>query len=93
MLIQGDTVESFKHQANTANITSNYTVIEHPSLDNNPNAKFVFTHNWGQTGDSSNVVLDKTLSLWYTGSHWSIYTEDLSAMPENISFDIVITED
>ena len=93
VLIQGDTVESFKHQATTANITGNYTVIEHPSLDNNPNAKFVFTHNWGQTGDSSNVVLDKTLSLWYTGSYWSIYTEDLSAMPENILFDIVITED
>jgi len=93
VLIQGDTVESFKHQATAANISSNYTVIDHPSLNNNLDAKFVFTHNWGSSGESSNVVLDKTLSVWYTGTNWAIYTEDQTNMPQNILFDIVVTED
>jgi len=92
VLIQGDTVTSFKHQATAANIDLNYTIIDHPSLNNNPNATFVFSHNWGLQGDITNVVLDKKLSLWYTGTNWSIYTEDQTNLPENISFDIVVTE-
>ncbi|WP_298550293.1 cadherin repeat domain-containing protein [uncultured Algibacter sp.] len=92
VLIQGDTVETFKHQATAANISGNYTIIDHPSLNNNADATFVFTHNWGSPGDAANVVLDKTLSIWYTGVNWAIYTEDQSAMPLNITFDIVVTE-
>ncbi|MBU2937918.1 cadherin repeat domain-containing protein [Lacinutrix sp. C3R15] len=92
VLIKGDAAEEFSHQATAANISGNYTIIDHASLNNNPDAKFVFTHNWGAEGDSRNVVLDKTLSLWYTGTNWSIYTEDLSVIPEDISFDIVVTD-
>ncbi|MDT0555842.1 DUF7452 domain-containing protein [Patiriisocius hiemis] len=78
------------HTATAANISGNWTEIDHPLLDNNPDAVLVFTHNWGATGDSSNVILDKTLGVWYTGSKWAIYTEDLSPMPQDIEFDITI---
>jgi hypothetical protein len=78
------------HVANAGNITGNYTVIDHPLLNGDPNAVFVYTHNWGVSGGSSNVVNDHVTGVWYTGSNWSIFNEDLSAMPENVEFELMI---
>ncbi|MCR9183330.1 MAG: T9SS type A sorting domain-containing protein [Flavobacteriaceae bacterium] len=83
-------VASMRHQATGSNISNNWTTIDHPLLNGDPNAIFVFSHNWGVSGQSSNVVLDKTLGAWYDGSNWAIYTEDISAMPENATFDLLI---
>ncbi len=83
-------VASMRHQATAGNITVNWTRINHPLLNGNPNAVFVFSHNWGVSGQTSNVVLNKTLGAWYTGSNWAIYTEDITAMPENATFDLLI---
>ncbi len=78
------------HRAEVANITGNYTSIDHPLLNGNPNAVFVYTHNWGISGGSGNVVLDHITGAWYTGTNWAIYTEDFSAMPEDAEFDLMI---
>jgi hypothetical protein len=80
----------FTHRADAGNITGNYTVIDHPLLNNNPNAVFVYTHNWGISGGSGNVVLDHVTGAWYTGSNWAIYNEDLATMPEDVEFDLMI---
>ncbi len=92
ILINGTgTISRFTHQATATNIIDNYTIIDHASLNNNPNATFVYEHYWGVNG-SSNVILDKKLSAWYNGANWSIYTEDQSPMPEGIAFDIIVAE-
>ncbi len=83
-------VTGYRHQATVSNTFGNYTLIDFPLLNNNPNAKFVFTHNWGVVGDDTNVVLDKVLGAWYNGSKWAIYTEDISNMPEGAAFDLLI---
>jgi len=78
------------HRAEVANIVGNYTVIDHPLLNNNPAAVFVYLHNWGISGGSGNVVLDNITGAWYTGTNWAIYTEDFVAMPEDAEFDLMI---
>lgn len=84
---------AFKHTATAGNISSNYTVIDHPSLNGKPEAYPVITHNWGSGGDASNIELDKTLGVWYDGSNWNIYTEDMSAMPEGVMFNIYVSDE
>ncbi len=86
----GAGVARFTHQSTVGNITSNYTILDHPSLNNNPDAAFVFSHYWGVNGASSEVNIDKVLSVWYTGTRWAIYTEDSSAMPTGVTFDVII---
>lgn len=88
--IAGGLGVSTKHQATAGNISGNYTVIDHPLLNGDPNARFTFTHNWGTSGTSANVVIDNTMGVWYTGSNWSIYTEDGTPMPVNAEFDLFI---
>ncbi|MAP55518.1 T9SS type A sorting domain-containing protein [Altibacter sp.] len=90
VVVEGEGVQNMRHQADVGNITNNWTTISHPLLDGNPDAVFVASHNWGVTGDTSNVVLDKTIGVWYTGSNWAIYTEDQSAMPVGATFDLLI---
>lgn len=78
------------HRAEAGNISGNYTTIDHPLLNGDPDAIFVYTHNWGISGGSGNVVNDHVTGVWYTGSNWAIFNEDLSAMPENAEFDLMI---
>ncbi|RFN58912.1 T9SS type A sorting domain-containing protein [Marixanthomonas ophiurae] len=84
---------AFKHTATTGNITANYTVIDHPSLNGKPEAYPVITHNWGSSGDLSNILLDRTLGVWYNGNQWTIYTEDSSTMPENALFNVYVADE
>lgn len=81
-----------EHEATAGNTSNNYTIIDDPLLNGNPNATFVAIHYWGSLGAGSNVVIDAVLGLWYTGTHWSIYTEDISAMPEGLAFDLIIAD-
>ena len=91
--IGGGAGVSVKHTATAANVLLNYTVIDHPMLNGNPNAIFNITHNWGISGDTSNIILDKTMGVWYTGTNWAIYNEDQSNMPEDIEFDLFIFDE
>ncbi len=83
-------VTSLTHTATAANTTGNYTTIDSPLLNNKPNAVFVFSHNWGVSGDASNIVLDKVLGCFYGAGKWRIYTEDQSIMLADLKFNIMI---
>ncbi len=83
-------VETFRHEATAATNSGNITIIDNVLLNGKPNAVFVFSHNWGSGGDSSNVIVNKTQAVWYNGSNWSIYNEDLSSMDDNSLYNIVV---
>lgn len=89
VLVQGAGATTYRHQALATNISNNYTIIDHPSLNGNPDATFVISHYWGILGGSQ-IILDKVLGVWYTGTNWSVYTEDQSPMPDGIVFDLNI---
>ena len=80
---------AFKHLTNASNIENDFTIIDHPLLNEKPNAVFVFSHNWGELG--SGFLLDSVLTAYYNGSNWTIRTEDFSPMPENAIFNIVVS--
>lgn len=93
VLVQVGTTGSsqFGHASSASNIVNNWTIIDHPVLNGNPNATFVMSHYWGANGAPSEVYLDAVLGVWYNGSRWAIYTEDNSlAFPENVVFDIIV---
>ena len=82
--------QTMTHRADAGNISGNYTELDHPLLNNNPNGVVLINHNWGLSGASSNVIMDHPVGVWYTGSRWAIFTEDLTAMPVDIEFDIMV---
>lgn len=82
----------YTHVTTSATIVNNYTLIDHPQLNNNPNATFLFCHFYGLNGEDTEVNINKNLGVWYNGSRWSIYTEDQSPMPVGLVFDILIAD-
>ncbi len=89
VLIPGPGTPSFVHTATAGNITSNHTDINNPLTNNHPNAIVFVTPNWnpGGAGDTYN---NANVGVWYNGSKWSIYNQNLAAMPLNASFNVMI---
>jgi hypothetical protein len=87
-------VTAFTHEATAANTAGNSTEIDNPSLNNNPNASFVFSHYYNVNGPSTQIDIDKKVSAWYddlTG-RWNLYTEDISNFPIGAAFDIIVAD-
>lgn len=95
ILVNGDEVGvvRFTHIVTTENNISNWSVIDHSSLNGNPNATFVFSHYWGVNGALSEVNLDQVLGVWYDGANWAIYREDITdQIPVGMAFAIILVE-
>lgn len=81
----------FQHTARSYNTSSNYTIINHPKLDGKPNAAILVTQILIDT--AGNTYNDHEIGVWYTGSNWSVFNQDGSAMPDGASFNVMILTD
>lgn len=84
-----DEQSSILHKATTDNILSATTKIDHPYLNNNPNALIYITQNWNP-GGGSGVYNSKKVGVYYYGNNWSIFNEDFSAMTPNTYYNVYI---
>jgi len=81
---------SFIHNATAASQTSNNgTAIDHPLLNNNPDAKIMVTH-FDDTGITS---FNHTLTTYYNSAvnRWKIVTEDTPVDFEGFAFNVVLS--
>jgi hypothetical protein len=79
----------FVHVATAANITLNWTTIDNPLTNGNPNAIILVTPNWnpGSVGGTYN---NHPIGVWYDGSKWAIFNQDIAAMPANAAFNVLV---
>ncbi|TLN09838.1 hypothetical protein FDZ74_11340, partial [bacterium] len=81
---------AFKHITTAASTSGNYTVLDHPLLNNNPNAVINVTHEYptGVLGQ----YLDQVLGAWYSPSRgrWTIYFNSSAAMPDGFRFNVLV---
>lgn len=91
VLIPGPGTPSFVHTATAGNTIDNYTDINNPLTNNNPNAIVFVTPNWNP-GGAGGTYDNSAIGVWYNAStnRWSIYNQNLSAMPLNASFNVMI---
>lgn len=82
--------KGFVHTTNESNTYGHITVIDHPLLNNNPNARFLFSQRY-VTG--LNVDNNNPTGIWYDGARWNIYNENIAPMALNVSFNIYIPDD
>lgn len=84
-------VVTWRHQATEASTTQNWTEVDHPLLNGNPDAIFIAQHYFGVL-PNSNINHDHIIGVWYspTTEKWNVYNEDQADMPEDIVFDLII---
>ncbi|TAD84908.1 MAG: hypothetical protein EAY75_12285 [Bacteroidetes bacterium] len=82
--VTGDNKTAFKHTTNAGNINNNWTNLSYANATENDIV--IVTHNYSP----NNTLFNKALGVFWNTSRWSIYTEDQSAMPANISFNVLV---
>lgn len=82
-------VNVFIHRATAANITEHTTAIDHPLTNNNPNARLLVTPNW-KADSGTGVYNDHPIGVYYAGGRWRIFNQDLSAIPVNAAFNVMV---
>lgn len=75
--------------SDAVNTPSGCVRLDHPHLNNNPNAKLVYTHMW------PSVYLDKVTNVFYnsTSEKWAICNEDPTFIEFGNMFDVFILDD
>ena len=94
VLIPAVDTSVFVHTARVGNITSNWTTIDHPLTNNDPNAIVLVTQNWNPSG-VGNIYNDHSIGVWYIASEnkWAIFNQDLAAMPVDAAFNVLVASD
>jgi hypothetical protein len=88
-LASGGDSALYVHTTNDANTFGDYTLLENPTINNNPNALVFVTANWNPGGTSTNFDNHQT-GVWYDSSQgkWAIFNEDQAPMPIGASFNV-----
>mgnify|MGYP000134401217 CR=1 FL=1 len=80
----------FVHIADAANSSGNTTTLSHPALDGNPNATIQVTQIISP-GNGIIVYNNNVIGVWYDGSNWSIFNQNIFAnIPDGSSYAISI---
>ena len=84
----------FIHRATRENILGNWTYLDHPLINDNPNAILYVTQNWNPGGEGGGYN-DHPIGVWYhtDRSKWAIFNEDRAAMPVGADFNVAVLKE
>ena len=87
--VGGYTRPAFTHTTTASNTSGHATTLDHPLLNGDPNALLFVMHDY-VSGATVNDAKEK--SVWYDTAlaKWRIYHDDLSAMPLNVRFNVLV---
>lgn len=80
--------QAFRHIATSANISGNFTTIDHSATNNRPNALLFITSHYG----TSRIYHSKAIGVWYNANRWTIFNQDRSSMTNNAQFNVLVVE-
>lgn len=88
--VVGPVTPVFVHTTSVANLSANATVIDHPFTNNDPSAMLFVTHDYGPLGPYQT----SPFGVFYFPSlgKWTIYNENLTAMPVGLRFNVLVVK-
>ena len=81
---------AFIQRAVSTNVSGNTTLIYNPITDNDPNAILIVTHNWTADTNSTTQYNTTPVGVYYNGTHWAIFNEDVSFMALGRDFNVLV---
>ncbi len=82
----GTATPVFIHLTSAANTSGNVTFLDNPLTNGDPDAIVLVTHRWTGT------YLNHATGVYYTGTRWAIFNEDLAAMPLGVPFNVLVVK-
>jgi hypothetical protein len=68
------------------NISTNQLIIPNTTLANNSTDMLIVTPVY------AGVYLNKPIGVWWNGTNWTVFTQDLSAMPNGVTFNVLVVK-
>jgi hypothetical protein len=88
VFVRGNDGQAYRQVSSpTGNISGHVTFIDHPKTNGNPNANPSAVLNWNP-GGSGGVFNPHHIGVWYNGSKWSVFNQDIQPMPPGAAFNI-----
>jgi SH3 domain-containing protein len=86
-----DSTLGFLHTTSAANINSNWSYLDNPLVNNNPNAIIVVSHSYNP-GGVGGTYHNHEVGVWYDTSvgRWAIFNQDLTAMAAGVAFNVAV---
>jgi hypothetical protein len=82
---------SLIHTVDGNNTSNQWTYLNHPDLNNNPDALIFVTQVWNPGGTATGVYNNHNVGVQYKSNNkWCIYNEDAANMPLGASFNVMI---
>jgi hypothetical protein len=93
ILIPGSETTSWVHITTPENSTNNYTLVDHPKMNDKPEVKLFVCHMNNPTGAKGNSH-PHHIGVFYSLSEkkWAVYNEDLVKMDGGLAFNIVLVD-
>jgi hypothetical protein len=95
LVVHAKTSTAFYQTSKTTNTPNgdDYTLINNPLTNNNPNAKLIVQDNYNPNGVNP-MYDDNNVGVWYdtTAHKWSVYRESgfLTSMPIGVHFNVLV---
>ncbi|MBA2440867.1 MAG: hypothetical protein H0V53_00450 [Rubrobacter sp.] len=85
---------AFVHRATAENTSGNSTYLDSPLAEEDPEAVLLVTQNWNPEGGAG-TYNDHPVGVWYDpdAQEWAIFNQDLAAMPDGASFNVLVLPD
>ena len=78
------------HTATAGNSTGDYTFIDNPLTNGNPNAIVYVTPNWNPGGGGPGVYNNHNVGVYNNGTKWAIFSQDQAAIPLDAAFNVLV---
>jgi hypothetical protein len=90
VLVADPSSDAYVHTTTVSNVSGNFTLLDHPSLNGNPDARILVA-----ARDGAVWAPDENLGVWYTwDGRWSIFLQDRAApMPVGATFNVLVLPD
>jgi hypothetical protein len=86
--VSGTNKMAFKHLTTAANISGNQTNLAYANQD--ATDILIVTRIFNTGSGTGGTYLNKNYAVWWKGTNWTIYLEDLSTMPVNVAFNVMV---
>lgn len=86
------TSAAFVHRAIPSNISGHITTIDNPLTNGQPNALVFVTQNFNPGAVGPSVYNPHPFGVYYYAGKWTIFNEDIAAMPVNAQFNVLVIQ-
>jgi len=89
LAFSGSSATDFVLTASTSNISGDTAFISSAKTNHKPTAQLQVTQNW-DPGEVGYIANPHNPGVWYDGSQWGVFNEDVSTMTTGVSFNVLV---